>query len=127
MTSNLQHKLRSAIDDIDAAIITLIAERMALASAIGQLKAEGGRPIGDPAREASVVANAAKVRPLSVPIAGPFGPAVVLAAILITGVGASLIRRLTIGSGRINGLRTGSARTGARRTGPRHRAKQPGG
>lgn len=61
MTHNILQQLRSSIEDVDAAIIALIAERMALACAIGQIKAEEGLPVTDPAREAAVVANAARL------------------------------------------------------------------
>ncbi len=61
MNANPLNKLRSAIEEVDSAIITLIAERMSLACAIGALKAEDGRAITDPAREAAVVANAARL------------------------------------------------------------------
>lgn len=61
MTSNILSELRTAIEEVDAGIIALIAERTALARAIGQLKAEEGRPVTDPAREAAVVANAARL------------------------------------------------------------------
>lgn len=61
MTSDIMNELRAAIEEVDSAIITLIAERTALARAIGQVKAEEGRPVTDPAREAAVVANAARL------------------------------------------------------------------
>jgi chorismate mutase len=47
--------LRAAIEDVDARLIAVIAERLALARAVGQLKAADGEPVLDPAREAAVV------------------------------------------------------------------------
>ncbi|MBC8086848.1 MAG: chorismate mutase [Phycisphaerae bacterium] len=61
MTANTLNQLRAAIGDVDSAIITLIAERTALACAIGLVKAEDGQPVTDPARESAVVANAARL------------------------------------------------------------------
>lgn len=61
MTSDILNELRTAIGEVDSAIVALIAERTALARAIGQVKAEEGRPVTDPAREAAVVANAARL------------------------------------------------------------------
>lgn len=61
MSDNMLSELRASIDAIDASIISLIGERTAIARAIGQLKAEEGKPITDPTREAAIVANAAKL------------------------------------------------------------------
>ena len=58
---HILNELRTAIEQVDASIIALIGERIAIARAIGQVKAEQGRPITDPAREAAVVANAARL------------------------------------------------------------------
>lgn len=61
MSSDMLSNLRRSIEEVDAAIISLVAERTSLARAIGQLKAEEGQAITDPRREAEVVANAARL------------------------------------------------------------------
>ncbi len=43
--------LRASIDNIDAALIHLLAERFRCTKAVGVLKAEVGLPAADPARE----------------------------------------------------------------------------
>ena len=43
--------LRASIDNIDAAIIHMLAERFRCTEAVGALKAEKGLPAADPARE----------------------------------------------------------------------------
>jgi len=44
-------RLRSSIDNIDAALIHLLAERFKCTQQVGVLKAEQGMPPADPARE----------------------------------------------------------------------------
>ncbi len=44
-------RLRSSIDNIDAALVHLLAERFKCTQSVGQLKAELGMPPSDPARE----------------------------------------------------------------------------
>ncbi len=44
-------RLRSSIDNIDAALVHLLAERFKCTQAVGQLKAELGMPPADPDRE----------------------------------------------------------------------------
>ncbi|MFB8387628.1 chorismate mutase [Microbacterium sp. NPDC055910] len=44
-------RLRSSIDNVDAALIFLLAERFKCTKQVGQLKAEFGMPPSDPARE----------------------------------------------------------------------------
>jgi chorismate mutase len=44
-------RLRSSIDNIDAALIFLLAERFKCTKEVGELKAEHGMPPSDPARE----------------------------------------------------------------------------
>lgn len=44
-------RLRSSIDNIDAALVHLLAERFKCTQAVGQLKAELGMPPADPGRE----------------------------------------------------------------------------
>jgi chorismate mutase len=45
-------ELRSSIDNIDGAIVFLLAERFRATRQIGQIKAERGLPPADPSREA---------------------------------------------------------------------------
>ncbi|BDV29413.1 chorismate mutase [Microbacterium terricola] len=44
-------RLRSTIDNIDAALIFVLAERFRATKQVGVLKAEHGMPASDPARE----------------------------------------------------------------------------
>lgn len=55
-TTTLQ-RLRGSIDNIDAALIHLLAERFKATKQVGQLKAEHGMPPSDPAREEQQVAR----------------------------------------------------------------------
>jgi chorismate mutase len=55
-------RLRSSIDNIDAALLHLLAERFKCTQAVGELKAERGMPPADPARE---VAQVARLRALA--------------------------------------------------------------
>ena len=50
-------RLRSSIDNIDAALVHLLAERFKCTQAVGQLKAELGMPPADPDREDRQVAR----------------------------------------------------------------------
>ncbi len=43
--------LRSSIDNIDAALIHMLAERFRCTQQVGELKAENGMPASDPDRE----------------------------------------------------------------------------
>lgn len=52
-------RLRSEIERVDHAIVTLIAERVQLACEIGEAKRAEGMPTVDPAREASIIRRAA--------------------------------------------------------------------
>ncbi|GEP47542.1 chorismate mutase [Microbacterium saccharophilum] len=45
------HDLRASIDNIDAALIFLLAERFRCTKQVGVLKAQHGMPASDPARE----------------------------------------------------------------------------
>jgi chorismate mutase len=45
--------LRSSIDNIDAALVYLLAERFRLTERVGHIKATDGLPPADPAREAA--------------------------------------------------------------------------
>lgn len=49
--------LRAQIEAVDAQLVGVIAQRLALAKAIGCSKRAGGIPVTDPAREAAVVAR----------------------------------------------------------------------
>ena len=48
---------RSSIDNIDAALILLLAERFKVTKAVGAYKAEAGLPPADPAREEEQIAR----------------------------------------------------------------------
>src|SRR5512135_646440 len=50
-------RLRESIDNIDAALIHLLAERFKCTKAVGQFKATHGLPPADPAREAQQIAR----------------------------------------------------------------------
>ena len=51
------HRLRGSIDNIDAALVYLLAERFRATKQVGRLKAEHGMPASDPAREEQQVAR----------------------------------------------------------------------
>ncbi|GAB3060924.1 chorismate mutase [Sediminivirga luteola] len=48
-------QLRRSIDNIDAALVHILAERFALTTAVGRLKAEHALPPADPQREAKQI------------------------------------------------------------------------
>ncbi len=48
---------RASIDNIDAALVHLLAERFKVTQAVGRYKAEVGLPPSDPAREAQQIAR----------------------------------------------------------------------
>lgn len=50
-------RLRGSIDNIDAALVHLLAERFKCTQAVGRLKAEFGLPPADPAREERQIAR----------------------------------------------------------------------
>ena len=50
-------RLRGSIDNIDAALVYLLAERFKCTQQVGQLKARLGLPAADPGREAQQVAR----------------------------------------------------------------------
>jgi chorismate mutase len=50
-------RLRDSIDNIDAALIHILAERFRCTQAVGILKAHKGMPPADPAREAQQIAR----------------------------------------------------------------------
>ena len=62
---------RASIDNIDAALIHMLAERFRCTKAVGVLKAEHGLPPADPAREAAAdrpPAAAGATMRISIPI-----------------------------------------------------------
>jgi len=50
-------RLRGSIDNIDAALVYLLAERFRATKQVGRLKAEHGMPASDPAREEQQLAR----------------------------------------------------------------------
>jgi chorismate mutase len=48
---------RASIDNIDAALVHLLAERFKITQAVGRYKADVGLPASDPAREAQQIAR----------------------------------------------------------------------
>ncbi|HEX5262253.1 MAG TPA: chorismate mutase [Phenylobacterium sp.] len=50
-------EMRHSIDNIDAALVHLLAERFKLTRKVGQLKATKGLPPADPVREAQQIAR----------------------------------------------------------------------
>ena len=46
---------RESIDNIDAALVFMLAERFKITKAVGRYKAEAGLPPADPAREAAQI------------------------------------------------------------------------
>jgi chorismate mutase len=50
-------RLRGSIDNIDAALVYLLAERFRATKQVGVLKAEHGMPASDPAREEQQLAR----------------------------------------------------------------------
>jgi chorismate mutase len=50
-------RLRDSIDNIDAALVHILAERFKFTQAVGELKAHRGLPPADPAREARQIAR----------------------------------------------------------------------
>ena len=69
MTDLELQRLRDSIDNIDAALVHLLAERFKCTQAVGQYKAVHGLPPADPVREAAQIerlralAKAAKLDP----------------------------------------------------------------
>ena len=60
-TSDELHRLRDSIDNVDAALIHLLAERFKFTKQVGALKAADGMPPADPAREAAQIARLRKL------------------------------------------------------------------
>jgi chorismate mutase len=61
LTMDELQRLRDSIDNIDAALIHLLAERFKCTQQVGALKAKAGMPPADPAREASQIARLRKL------------------------------------------------------------------
>lgn len=51
MSDDQLSKFRQSIDNIDAALIHMLAERFRITQAVGEYKAEAGMPPADPTRE----------------------------------------------------------------------------
>ena len=51
MSDDLLSQFRQSIDNIDAALIHMLAERFRITQAVGEYKAEAGMPPADPTRE----------------------------------------------------------------------------
>ncbi|WP_245862276.1 chorismate mutase [Sanguibacter antarcticus] len=54
-------RLRGSIDNIDAALMHLLAERFKCTQRVGELKAEGGVAPADPARESHQIETLARI------------------------------------------------------------------
>lgn len=50
-------RIRGSIDNIDAALVHLLAERFKMTRRVGELKAVGGMPPADPARDQEQIAR----------------------------------------------------------------------
>ncbi len=55
MTDDTLHGYRESIDNIDAALVFLLAERFKVTQAVGRHKAAAGLPAADPGREAAQI------------------------------------------------------------------------
>ncbi|MDP7066414.1 MAG: chorismate mutase [Acidimicrobiales bacterium] len=51
MSDDQLSQFRKSIDNIDAALIHMLAERFRITQAVGQYKAQAGMPAADPTRE----------------------------------------------------------------------------
>lgn len=57
MTDDVLKGYRKSIDNIDAALVCLLAERFKVTQAVGRHKAESGLPAADPGREEAQIAR----------------------------------------------------------------------
>jgi chorismate mutase len=57
MTDATLTRYRQSIDNIDAALVFMLAERFKVTQAVGRYKAETGLPAADPGREESQIAR----------------------------------------------------------------------
>ncbi|MBD5788337.1 chorismate mutase [Cellulosimicrobium terreum] len=55
------HTLRQSIDNVDAALMHLLAERFKFTRRVGELKAAGGLPPADPERDRQQIARLAEI------------------------------------------------------------------
>ena len=60
-TAEKLQQYRQSIDNIDAALVYLLAERFKVTQAVGQYKAENALPAADPAREDAQIARLRKL------------------------------------------------------------------
>jgi chorismate mutase len=57
MSDSTLAKYRESIDNIDAALVFMLAERFKITQAVGRYKAESGLPPADPSREGAQIAR----------------------------------------------------------------------
>ena len=57
MTDQVLQHYRESIDNIDAALVCMLAERFKVTQAVGRYKAEAGLPPADPGREEAQIAR----------------------------------------------------------------------
>jgi chorismate mutase len=57
VTDQTLNRFRQSIDNIDAALVFLLAERFKVTQAVGRYKAESGLPPADPGREEAQIAR----------------------------------------------------------------------
>jgi chorismate mutase len=57
MADETLKRYRESIDNIDAALVFMLAERFKITQAVGRYKAEAGLPPADPAREGEQIAR----------------------------------------------------------------------
>jgi chorismate mutase len=57
MPDETLNRYRQSIDNIDAALVYLLAERFKVTQAVGRYKAEAGLPPADPGRESAQIAR----------------------------------------------------------------------
>lgn len=57
MPDETLNRYRQSIDNIDAALVFLLAERFKVTQAVGRHKAEAGLPAADPGREEAQIAR----------------------------------------------------------------------
>ena len=57
MRDDRLHRYRESIDNIDAALVFMLAERFKITQAVGAYKAEHGLPPADPGREEHQIAR----------------------------------------------------------------------
>ena len=61
MSDDVLDAYRSSIDNIDAALVHILAERFKVTQAVGRYKAQAGLPPADPAREERQIARLRKL------------------------------------------------------------------